>query len=293
VTDYDEPYWDYEGVCGDSKCKMVLNTGIETTSIGVYLSFTKDDKNKEDKLSQVDGATDVYYTSPDEFQDLDVEELTNKCGKTQAEATSEAMNFLDAIGIEDMYGYKVEPCICVWISDSDILQTEADGYVVTMRRNLDECSIFSGIAMFADNVKLDGSMIDDKEELTLYINDEGVFNMSGSIWADGATEKVEELQLLSWDDMLEKAGDSICDYYKKYPTSYSSVEFNEVWLSYIVCADEEGGLYYQPTWIFAQYDDVEHEADENIRQIVYINAEDGSVIDMVENAQSVGTYIPN
>lgn len=65
--------------------------------------------------------------------------------------------------------------------------------------------------------------------------------------ADGSPQAVE---LLSFDEMLKKANESIAAYYTKYPTAYKQIAFNDITLSYYLKQKEDGsGFEYVPAWI--------------------------------------------
>ena len=102
--------------------------------------------------------------------------------------------------------------------------------------------------------------------------------------ADGSAQVVE---LLSFDEMLKKANESIAAYYTKYPTAYKQIAFNDITLSYYLKQKEDGsGFEYVPAWILAEYEDpADHELPE---QAVILDARDGSAIDLMKLAEAVG-----
>ena len=57
---------------------------------------------------------------------------------------------------------------------------------------------------------------------------------------------------MNWDEMMSAADESIAEYYRRYPTAYSEVEFNNVELLYVPEVDSAGDMQYVPAWVFTQ-----------------------------------------
>ena len=98
---------------------------------------------------------------------------------------------------------------------------------------------------------------------------------------------------MGWDDMITAADKSIAEYYRKYPTAYSRVEFNKVELLYVPEAEDDGSVHYVPAWVFTQTDKediLNKERTHFISQMVYINAINGKYIDIIETAKVLGTW---
>ena len=129
------------------------------------------------------------------------------------------------------------------------------------------------------------------EEYEIYIDSNGVVmaNWSDYLEAVGQPETVE---LLSFNQILEKANETVPAYFTKYPTQYREVEFNDITLSYYLKQGEnEGEFDYVPAWILSQYDEyVDYSEKDYPVQLVIIDATDGSVIDILELSRSLGTY---
>lgn len=93
--------------------------------------------------------------------------------------------------------------------------------------------------------------------------------------------------------MLDSLNIHLSEYYDKYPTNDKSIVFNDVQLTYYLVIDEneENSYKFIPVWVFAEYeDDLELIESTNIRQLLIINAVDGNIIDLVEQAKSMGFY---
>ena len=94
--------------------------------------------------------------------------------------------------------------------------------------------------------------------------------------------------------MVNKADDSIAEYYEKYPADYSEVRFNNVKFMYVPCIQDGENLVYIPAWVLTQSENndisEEHGTYDNIVQLVYINAVDGSCVDIIETAKCLETW---
>ena len=133
-----------------------------------------------------------------------------------------------------------------------------------------------------------GYFYDSTDMANVYVNDEGVINMYANIYTDPQSVKEEDVEILSWNDMLEKAQTSIAEYYEKYQTRYGKIDFNNVALRYVPSVDESGKMCYIPAWVFTESEELRG-GDESgeISQIICINAIDGSYIDLIEDAKQM------
>lgn len=141
-----------------------------------------------------------------------------------------------------------------------------------------------------DNLGISGFACTETEEAVISVDKFGVVSSTVYVYADEDTFDKEEVKLLSWDEMIKAAGESIAKYYKDHPTNYGTVEFNDVELAYVPCADESGNKYFVPTWIFSQNEYNEDYRCDMPLQRVYINAIDGNYIDIVDNMKKMGMY---
>ena len=137
-----------------------------------------------------------------------------------------------------------------------------------------------------DNLTYKGGV----DKAVISVDKFGVVSSTVYVYADEDTFDKEEVKLLSWDEMIKAAGESIAKYYKDHPTNYGTVEFNDVELAYVPCADESGNKYFVPTWIFSQNEYNEDYRCDMPLQRVYINAIDGNYIDIVDNMKKIGMY---
>ena len=136
-----------------------------------------------------------------------------------------------------------------------------------------------------------GYMYDSLDYATVYVDDDGVISMYFNIYTAPQSVKEEDVEILGWNDMLEKAQTSIAEYYEKYKTRYSKVEFNDVTLGYMPIMEEDGKMYYIPVWAFKQSEELrDQSSDAEVSQAVLINAMDGSYIDIIENAKKLNLW---
>jgi hypothetical protein len=287
VTGYDNTRGQYRGERDGKKWRVFYYKGDPT---GVFVSaYTKD--VDDDSISKVDGATSEEYLTPEDIVDFDDEGMTNQCKLSQDEAIGEAMQILSDAGIEGFSCSQVTPIVHEWENGVDVLYYELDGYEIELERDLSGGSIYSEDIAQVDNLLSDNGYFNyPKEEIKVDLNDSGLISIVGNIDFDVSTMEKQDISLLPWEDMIKKADQEIGDYYSEYPTKYKNVEFNSAKLCYTYCCDEAGNRYYEPTWVLVQYEDTADEEDKEVRQVVYIDATDGSVIDILENLKTAGYW---
>ncbi len=291
LENYDDPYCEYVGMNGDHKYSLSFSQARDNnTDAGVYISFAPiiDDENIE--LKKVDGAQYTYLTGASSVDSIDHENIQNNCQINEEAAKDSARNFLSSINVEGMECTKVEPLVRVWSSDDgDELKTEVNGYAVSFSRVISGGDfVMSGLYNVDNLQNSSGYFYDSTDMANVYVNDEGVINMYANIYTDPQSVKEEDVEILSWNDMLEKAQTSIAEYYEKYQTRYGKVEFNNVTLGYMHVMEEDGKTYYIPVWAFKQTEELrDQDSDAEVIQAVLINAMDGSYIDIIENAKSI------
>jgi hypothetical protein len=301
VTNYEELHQEYDGQRDGYDCTLSFSEQFQGND--VYITFKQVDSEKNEKIAQVDGAEDILYVSTDDIENFDTTDMDNQCKKSQSEAVSDALNFLNKSGIEGFVDEDVKPCVVEWIGNDDVLDTVLDGYVIVMHRDLAGGRAFSDSIASVDNISTDeGWLRDGVEEITMYVNDSGVFEMFCNIWGDSSSISSQDVTLMSWSDIMGKADEQLADYYKSRPTGFSSVEFNQVSLTYVLTADDSGNLFYEPMWVFeqcetsggtsgSQSEDSEvSTSDKEIRQLAYIDAVDGHLVDVLNNAEKTGYY---
>ena len=181
----------------------------------------------------------------------------------------------------------------IWSNDDgDVLQSKVDGYSILLNRTIYGAKTGMGTIYNVDNLQSqNGYMMDINDYAIMCINDDGIISMYADLYTDPSSLKDEDVNILSWDDMIAKANENIAAYYEKYQTRYGKIAFNKVELKYIATADDSGSLCYIPAWVFTQSEELRGENSQGeISQIVCINALDGSCIDIVENAKKMNLW---
>lgn len=268
------------------------------------ISFPQEGENdtlfriKEDLLQYrpMEGATGVFTSSLEEYNTGlgdeygELESDINECSLSVDEARQIAEEFLSKIGGSDVI-LQSESDLC-WLyrndgSSDQNLPTVVDGYSFEYIRSVMDQPVSDVAVWTADNLRQANGFVNVPiEKYTIQVDANGVID---ALWnsyleADGSAQAVE---LLSFDEMLKKANESIAAYYTKYPTAYKQIAFNDITLSYYLKQKEDGsGFEYVPAWILAEYEDpADHELPE---QAVILDARDGSDIDLMKLAEAVG-----
>lgn len=267
------------------------------------ISFPQEGENdtlfriKEDLLQYrpMDGATGVITSSAEEYNTSMSEEYgelsdINECSLSIDEARQMAEEFLDKIGGSEAV-LQSESDLC-WLYRNDgesdqELPVVVDGYSFEYIRSVMDQPVSDVAVWTADNLRQANGFVNVSiEKYTIQVDANGV---TDALWnsyleADGSPQAVE---LLSFDEMLKKANESIAAYYTKYPTAYKQIAFNDITLSYYLKQKEDGsGFEYVPAWILAEYEDPED--PELPEQVVILDARDGSALDLMKLAEAVG-----
>ena len=260
---------------------------------GLGLSIYFSPKNSPD-LRPKEGFTNGYMTPyADKADNAGQDFGANMSSMTSEEAEDIAANFLADIGITDVV--KAETSDLYWTyynGDGEEEATEADGYSVIYSRAIAGSKTYSGYIGSADNLQLDNGWVNiPTERFSVYVYDGKVVEAS---WEQvfGQADSVEEnVELLSYEQILEKANTEMAKYYEKYPTRYKKIDFNDVRLTYYLVSDGDGKCKYIPVWVFSQYEErTDYDGSESPEQIVILNAMDGTFIDIIEESKALGCY---
>lgn len=195
---------------------------------------------------------------------------------------------LDAAQIQSIVEGLLDKSQGIYIR-KDGVQTKVSGYSVTLSRSIYGAKEREGELYNVDNLQTqNGYMFEPGDSVTLNIDDDGVVDMFAQLYTDPSSLQAEDVELMSWNDMIAKANEGIATYYEKYQTRYGKVQFNNVALRYMATADDDGKLCYIPAWIFTQSEELRgQDTLGEISQIICINAIDGSCIDIVDNAKKM------
>ncbi len=292
LENYDDPYASYTGKYGDKDYTISISEygGSDSVDAGMYFSFGMSEEEENKLLDGVSGAKYTYVTGASDATDVDMSNEPNECKLTESDAISQAMNFLSNVGIDGMECTKIEPLVRVWSDDNgEVKQSKVDGYYVTMSRTISGVPVRTGELYNVDNLQnQNGNLYDVSDSAHISINDDGIIFMYSSLYTDSSSYKEEDVDILSWDDMISKANESIAAYYEKYQTRYGKIDFNNVALRYVSSVDESGKMCYIPAWVFTESEELRGgDTSGEISQIICINAIDGSCIDLIDNAKKM------
>lgn len=294
LENYDDPYCEYVGMNGDHKYSLSFSqTRDSNADAGVFISFNPSTDEENLELEKVDGAEYTYLTESSYGDSIDQDNIQNNCQINEEAAKDSARNFLSSISVEGMECTKIVPLVRVWSNNNgDQLKTEVNGYSVSFSRVISGGSfVMSGLYNVDNLQNSNGYMYDSLDYATVYVDDDGVISMYFNIYTAPQSVKEEDVEILGWNDMLEKAQTSIAEYYEKYKTRYSKVEFNDVTLGYMPVMEDDGKMYYIPVWAFKQSEELrDQSSDAEVSQAVLINAMDGSYIDIIENAKKLNLW---
>lgn len=237
------------------------------------------------------GATQAYYyiTSNEEAE-------ANKCSWSKEEAEKMAQEFLTNCGITDVVVTRT--CDLTWdYTDAsyNTIANELDGYMVEFSRAINGTAPYSAYFYMLDNLMTGDTFFFDStfanETYSIYIDDNGIFGVECFDMLKPTGKVEQNVDILSWEKILEVANTAIPAYYTEHPTSYQSVTFNDVRLTYYSVNDDEEDTYkYIPVWVFAQVEEYDDGLDYDYPiQLVIIDAVTGELIDLQEKLNNNGT----
>lgn len=282
------------GSIGDTR--FTVSTPSEKNGTTGYSLYLADDFLK---YRPKDGASGCYSTSMDDYMQYSADESdsvdanTNQCTFSEDEARQMADDFLAKVGCTDVTLKNTSALCWVYYDDNgDNQSTDVDGYTFTYSRAINNQPTATVNAWNVDNIQQDNASIDiPKEECSISIDSKGINSASWSEYLEADGEP-QATQILSYKDLLDKMNETVPEYYSKYTSHYKKIEFNGMELTYFLKAgDKEGTFEYIPAWILSQYEEYQDYTDKDSpTQMVVVDARDGSVIDLLELAKSLGTY---
>ena len=215
---------------------------------------------------------------------LTVEEASNKADAIMAKCGLNDMTLIDTGDIMWFYS------IATGYLTGEELPPLYDGYVFQYVRSVNGEALYSPSLYSMDNGvgNIDGDIYGDIDaafdQILLYIDDIGVVRMEGT-YRLSETGRDKNVSLLTFEEAIAALNEGIADYYKKYPTSYSKICFNDVRLTYYAVSDGKGDFKIIPVWVFSEDLEYENEGkteiDENTPvQLVIVNAVDGTIVDI-------------
>lgn len=285
----------YVGQSDGDTFSLWISGGDKDGASGVSIEYSADASRDQDYLANVPDAV-ITETVGENNSGIDAGDQQNVCSLDENSARIMAQEFLDKLGISGMAFRSSQAVIRTWLDGNmACIKTEKNGYVFEFGRQIAGIPVVYEDPTSVDNLKNDkGYVMHDGDLATVYVDDGGVFSVRARLTTEPDSFVREDTGMLSWTDMLERANDNISEYYSKYTTAYSNVQFDSARLLYVPCRKDDGGLAYVPAWMLTEEEDKDildgGAAYHNIVQIVYINAIDGSLIDIVETAKAMGTW---
>ncbi len=257
------------------------------TGMGAYVYFgVKDDLS----LRPYEGASGGYMTDYAEQGDI---AGANKSSITAEEAEELAGNFLADMGVTDIVKTKTSDLYWMYYDENgDTVANEADGYAISYARAVGGSPTYGGRTYNVDNLQQINGWIDiPVETYSISVYDGKVVQASWQQIYSQADSVEENVDLLSYEQIIEKANTEMAKYYEQYPTRYKNVEFNDMRLTYYLVSDGEGKCKYLPVWVFSQYEEyTDSDGSDTPTQLLIMNAMDGTIIDIIEEAKALGCY---
>lgn len=231
--------------------------------------------------------------------DYSSNEDINQSEMTVEEAEVIARDFIAEFEISDISLTNTFALVWNYLdSDDTVMAYEVDGYVLEFSKTINNVEIYNGYPECADNLQTDDdyfSVPDETYRITVY---DGKVIGAYIKQTSSSFNDEEVAELLSFDEILASVNENAGDYYKKYPTMYNKIEFNDVRLNYYPVSDDGEAYKYIPVWLFLQYDEVgtstdygaEVDASLYPEQFMAVDAVTGEIIDVIENAKQMGLY---
>lgn len=166
-------------------------------------------------------------------------------------------------------------------STGETVATEYDGYVISFDRVVNGTPVYQDLIGNVDNLE-DTLINNPADSYEVYVSDNGVVEASWSVKLFSTGEEENNVELLSWKELIEAADRNIAEYYEKYPSHSNKIEFDQARLTYYSVKDEgrENSYKYIPVWVFSKgQKDMDSSGP---TQLVIINEMDGSILDLIE-----------
>jgi hypothetical protein len=290
---------DYVGYIGDQMYEIAIygDEAGESTSFSLspypYVS-----------LKDIRPLDDYYNVScyEDDYNNADLE---NQSDMSSDEAVSFAASYLAELGYKDIALKSCSPLIWDYLDYAGNTKVEeCDGWTVTFVKAVDNVPVYSPEIFNLDYINsYDVIYTSSEQTLMLRIYDGKVFQ-AGISCSLNTVSQDNNVELLSWDDILKSAQEKIPEFYKDNKTSYMDIVFDRVKLTYyrVKDADTEGQLKLIPVWAFISTGNAdgdgetatEESAEEAAaaiqypQQLILINAIDGSLVDVVGELDNGG-----
>lgn len=268
----------FVGTVGSNMYMISFNTGDSGSGGGFDIDYYPSDQMINYKPKE--GAASVYCYSGEYY---DGEDSANSAALSKEDASQKGIDFLASCGITDVVETDVTDLIWEYNDASyNIVAAEKNGYMVTYKRSIDGIAPYTPSVYGIDSLTSGDTWYDTVDEtFQLSIDDNGIVQANCVDALKATKDKQDNVDLLSWDDILKKLPTAVNTYYKDNKTQYSTVEFNDVSLTYYKVKDGDG-YKYTPVWAFAQCeknDKGDLDKDYPI-QLIMLDATNGELIDL-------------
>ncbi|MGN0393895.1 MAG: hypothetical protein ACI4EF_00870 [Coprococcus sp.] len=286
ASDKREGAGDYSGdefIGNVGKNQFMLSVMNTSEGLGSCFSFSLYPSDSYLQYRPYEGAAMAYCYDGAYTDDEEMEDSSNKCSLSSDEAVEYASSFLSKCGINDVINTSVTDL--TWEYDNsvyDIIAMENDGYVVNFSRSVDGVVPYTGYTYMLEYM-WDSDLFYDTayETYKLNVDDNGIIEAECYDFLKPTGEKDSNVELLTWEKILECLETAVSDFYSENATNYDKITFNDVRLSYYRISDGENRYKYIPVWIFAQCEEYEGELDTDYPiQLIMLDAVTGELINL-------------
>lgn len=296
-VDYSKDY--FIGKIDGAEYILYFNDQSWVSDEGFNMSLAADGDIPED-MAQL-GACMIWHTTFSQ-QDLDymkendplgssIDE-NNKCNMTEDEAVAKAMDYMAKWGFKDVV---VTSKSELYTEYEDIegaaVGYEKNGYGITFEASVNGQEIYQPDAFGIDTISHQSKSENgysgsdyyymERSEYNICFNSDGILSFSCTWPMKSDDDLTEAGDLISWDAAVDKLKECMPEHFKDY-SGYSSVEFNDVRLTYFRVKTGEGEYEAVPVYVFAQIDG-DRDDDTYPIQLVMLDARDGSEVSMVQD----------
>ncbi len=268
----------FVGTVGSNMYMISFNTGDYGSGGGFDIDYYPSDQLINYKPKE--GAASVYCYSGEYY---DGEDSANSASISKEDAAQKGIDFLASCGITDVIQTDATDLIWEYNDASyNTVAAEKNGYMVTYKRSIDGVAPYTPSVYGIDSLTSGDTWYDTVDEtFQLSIDDNGIVQAYCVDALKATNDKQDNVDLLSWEDILKKLPTAVNTYYKDNKTQYSTVEFNDVSLTYYKIKDGDG-YKYTPVWAFAQCEKNENgDLDKNYPiQLIMLDATNGDLIDL-------------
>lgn len=259
VDNYHQDY--YAGIKDGIEYSLVFNVSEENNrsvwQLQAKEAYLNEFVNLDEKLN-------VTWCLSDEVED-------NKCSLTEDEAVHQAAKICEELGFTGLKPTEVD--VIVWELQQNPEIFENNGYRITFQREIGD--IFVDVTNCFVEEYFDAETMErtyNREQIVVWLNDCGIYRVSCQGVMSAETPK--PAKLLGFDQIKE----IFVQHIQEFTGDETETEWNWIGLEYVRLRNEQNADVYSyvPAWRFG----TAYEVDKGYSSNIWINALDGSVIDM-------------